>query len=258
MLTGRDKEALADKMDEIGVRDFGKEKAAVWYGRDTANIRAAQAVVLIGARESYRGVPHCGLCGFGGCAACQEAGGRCAFTYIDLGIAVSSAAETAALDKADNRIMFSAGRAAEEAGYCGDDVRGSAFPSACREKISFLTVKGKSPALREYGISTGGGRTKEVGLCRPPPSVLKRILHQENETLHRGAHPFVFMKGAEDGDAAVPHLRLISCSSPFASSSSTVKRGRAAIPMLLATLRLIAPTLPSSKTPFRTMSLSER
>ena len=78
VLTGKDKEALADKMDEIGARDFGKEKAAVWYGRDAANIRAAQAVVLIGARESYRGVPHCGLCGFGGCAACQEAGGRCA------------------------------------------------------------------------------------------------------------------------------------------------------------------------------------
>ena len=61
VLTGRDKEALADKMDEIGARDFGKERAAAWYGRDAANIRAAQAVVLIGARESYRGVPHCGL-----------------------------------------------------------------------------------------------------------------------------------------------------------------------------------------------------
>lgn len=146
VLTGKDKEALADKMDEIGARDFGKEKAAVWYGRDAANIRAAQAVVLIGARESYRGVPHCGLCGFGGCGACQEAGGRCAFTYIDLGIAVSSAAETAALDKADNRIMFSAGRAAEEAGYCGDNVRWLGIPVSLSGKNIFFDRKRQSEA----------------------------------------------------------------------------------------------------------------
>ncbi len=88
-----------------------------WYGRDAANVRAAQTIVLIGAEKKRRGVSHCGYCGFSDCEGCKKAGGNCAFAYIDLGIAVSSAVSIAALDMMDSRIMYSIGKAADEMGY---------------------------------------------------------------------------------------------------------------------------------------------
>lgn len=116
VLTGDEKEQLAKTMEEIGTREMG-DKMYTWYGRDAANIRRAQAVVLIGAEQTHRGVPHCGYCGFENCSACSSAGGNCAFAYVDLGIAVSSAVMVAAMDTVDNRIMFSIGKAAAEMGY---------------------------------------------------------------------------------------------------------------------------------------------
>lgn len=113
VLTGEEKERLAQKMEEVGTREMG-DKMPGWYGRDAANVRRAQAVVLIGAERLHRGVPHCGFCGFGDCAACRTAGGNCAFAYVDLGIAVSSAVTAAAMDMVDNRIMYSIGKAAGE------------------------------------------------------------------------------------------------------------------------------------------------
>lgn len=113
MLTKTDKNRLADKMEELGIRLFGEDKAA-WYKRDAANVRASQAVVLIGAKKDYRNIMYCGLCGFSDCRACEEAGGVCAQSLVDLGIAISSAVNVAAHDNVDNRIMWSAGKAAAE------------------------------------------------------------------------------------------------------------------------------------------------
>lgn len=116
VLTGDEKELLAQKMEEVGTREMGAGMNT-WYGRDAANVRMAQAVVLIGADRKQRGVPHCGFCGFHDCESCKKAGGTCAFVYTDLGIAVSSAVTSAAMDMADNRVMFSIGRAAAEMSY---------------------------------------------------------------------------------------------------------------------------------------------
>ncbi|MCI9167612.1 MAG: hypothetical protein HFH01_05420 [Dorea sp.] len=113
VLTKTDKQRLADKIEETGIQIFGEEKAA-WYKRDAANVRDSQAVVLIGAKKDYRRIPHCGLCGFWDCHTCEEAGGVCAHLLVDLGIAVSSAVNVAANDHVDNRIMWSAGKAAAE------------------------------------------------------------------------------------------------------------------------------------------------
>lgn len=113
VLTGEEKEALARKMEEVGVREMGG-KMNTWYGRDAANVRKAQAVVLIGAERVKRNVPHCGFCGFRNCGDCGASGGNCAFSYVDLGIAVSSAVSAAAADRVDNRIMYSVGKAAAE------------------------------------------------------------------------------------------------------------------------------------------------
>lgn len=113
VLTGEDKEALAIAMEQVGKRKMG-DKMNTWYGRDANNVRAAQAVVLIGADKKYRGVPHCGYCGFDDCKSCRMAGANCGFSYVDLGIAVSSAVYVASQDQIDCRIMYSVGKAAEE------------------------------------------------------------------------------------------------------------------------------------------------
>jgi uncharacterized ferredoxin-like protein len=116
VLTGEDKDDIARRMEEFGKREFGEGKDA-WYRRDAANVRAAQAIVLVGAEKKPRGVQHCGFCGFHDCAECRKAGGNCAFTYVDLGIALSSAVATASIDRVDSRIMFSVGKAAEESDF---------------------------------------------------------------------------------------------------------------------------------------------
>lgn len=119
VLTGAEKEKLALKMEEIGNREMG-EKMNTWHGRDATNVRAAGAVVLIGADKKQRGVPYCGFCGFNDCSGCKRSNGNCGFAYVDLGIAVSSAVSTAALDKVDCRIMYSVGKAAEEMDFAPD------------------------------------------------------------------------------------------------------------------------------------------
>lgn len=116
VLTEDDKDRLASRMEELGT-ELMQEKMPAWYGRDAGNVKNAQAVVLIGAEKEYRGVPKCGFCGFANCGECKASGGNCGFAYVDLGIAVSSAVSTAMLDKVDNRIMFSIGKAAETMEY---------------------------------------------------------------------------------------------------------------------------------------------
>lgn len=113
VLDGEEKEQLAQAMEAVGTREMG-EKMGTWYGRDAANVRAAQAVVLVGAEKAPLGVPHCGYCGFGDCTGCRDAGGNCGFAYVDLGIAASSAVSAAALDNVDCRIMYSIGKTAGE------------------------------------------------------------------------------------------------------------------------------------------------
>lgn len=121
VLTGEDKEVLAAKMEQVGLREMGDEMPT-WYGRDAACVRRAGAVVLIGADKAQRGVPHCGYCGHGDCAGCRAAGGSCAFAYVDLGIAMSSAVTAAASDMVDCRIMYSIGKTAAEMDFDPDVV----------------------------------------------------------------------------------------------------------------------------------------
>ena len=48
VLTGEEKDALADKMHEVANREFGDAPST--FHRDAENLRAASAVVLIGIR----------------------------------------------------------------------------------------------------------------------------------------------------------------------------------------------------------------
>jgi len=114
ILTGEEKTELTAEMRAIGTELGERGK---FFLRDADNIDTAQVVVLFGIARKTRGLGNfCSLCGFEDCEACQAAGAACVFAGIDLGIALGSAALMAAEACADNRIMFTAGKAAAKLG----------------------------------------------------------------------------------------------------------------------------------------------
>lgn len=133
VLTGAEKDALADEMERLGATPD-----TAFFVRDADNVRTCGAVVLLGYKNVRRGLGEsCGMCGHTDCAACASCGGACAFTHVDLGIAAGAAAAAAAAARVDNRIMFSIGRAAVSLGLLSErinDVLG--IP---------LSISGKSP-----------------------------------------------------------------------------------------------------------------
>ena len=130
VLTGADKDRVADKMEEI-FEATGEANA--FFKRDADNVRNSAAIVLIGTKKACTGLTYCGFCGFGDCGNCAKNGGSCAFDYVNVGIALSSAAIAAQQDFVDNRIMFSIGKAWMELN--ADDVVWFGIP---------LSVTGKS------------------------------------------------------------------------------------------------------------------
>jgi len=132
IVTEDDKERLQQQMRKIGERD-----SITFFLRDADNIAHAPAVVLIGTRKEPLQIPACGFCGFVDCDTMLNAGGTCSFNAGDLGIAVGSAVALAADLRLDNRIMYTAGKAAIELGILGENV-----------KIAYgipLAAKGKNP-----------------------------------------------------------------------------------------------------------------
>jgi len=116
---GEDLEAVAQQMDSL----HQEGKAPAFFMRDANNVRASQALVLIGTRIKPMGLVNCGLCGMGNCAHKEvHPDAPCAFNTHDLGIAVGSAASKAADMRLDNRVMYSVGIAAREMGLLGADV----------------------------------------------------------------------------------------------------------------------------------------
>jgi uncharacterized ferredoxin-like protein len=117
IVSGADKSRLADTMRDIAQRD-----GVAFFERDAQNIDDSPVVVLIGTRKEALGLPHCGFCGFDDCQDLTASGGVCAFNSGDLGIALGSAVSRAADLRLDNRIMYSAGKAAIELKLLGPDV----------------------------------------------------------------------------------------------------------------------------------------
>jgi uncharacterized ferredoxin-like protein len=132
IVTGDEKFQLQQQMKLIGERD-----QIVFFLRDAENLDHAPVIVLIGTRKEPLSLPACGYCGFDDCAAMLTAGGTCSFNTGDLGIAIGSAVALAADFRIDNRIMYTAGKAAIELGMLGEEV-----------KIAYglpLAAKGKNP-----------------------------------------------------------------------------------------------------------------
>ena len=118
ILDREEKDALSAEM-----RKIAKETGADFFERDAGNVDNSYLIVMIGVRNSPTGLANCGLCGFKDCAEMNKAGGRCAFNITDLGIAVGSAVSVAADHRIDNRVMFSAGKAALRLNVFKDDVK---------------------------------------------------------------------------------------------------------------------------------------
>lgn len=133
VVTGKEKDALAKEMMRIG-----KENDIGFFQRDSGNVDRAQAVVIFGQKTAQLNIPVCGYCGFKDCAENIEKGGACALSASDLGTAVGSAVEIASKHHIDNRIMFTAGRAALSLGLFEDKKVTMAYGVP-------LSVSGKSP-----------------------------------------------------------------------------------------------------------------
>jgi uncharacterized ferredoxin-like protein len=118
VLTGTEKDEIAREMQRVG-----EETGVAFFVRDAGCLRSAAALVLVGTKISTLGVSNCGFCGYKDCAENEKNDGICAFNTGDLGIAIGSAVSVAADSRVDNRIFFSAGRAALNLKTLGQDVK---------------------------------------------------------------------------------------------------------------------------------------
>lgn len=102
------KDQLAAEMRRIVQEENGLPS----FERDAGNVDKAAVVLLLGQRVKPLGPRPCGYCGYKDCEENLKNSGLCAISIGDLGIALGSAVSVAAAHHADNRIMFTAGRAA--------------------------------------------------------------------------------------------------------------------------------------------------
>ena len=107
VITGDEKAKLAEKM-----RRLASSYDLPFFLRDGNNIDNSHAVVILGSIQKPFGLNECGMCGFPTCGEMRKNHGRCAFNITDLGIAIGSAVSVASNHRIDNRVMYSAGRAA--------------------------------------------------------------------------------------------------------------------------------------------------
>ncbi len=121
IVEGEDRETLAAKMYEFGERT---EKGN--FDRDGANVRASEAVLLIGIKEAQVMGLNCAACGSEKCIQPNAIEGefkgpQCAHRLLDMGIAIGSAVKTASLLNVDNRVMYRVGVVAREMGLIDAD-----------------------------------------------------------------------------------------------------------------------------------------
>jgi len=132
ILTDKNKDKLAGEMQR-----YGEEIGAKYFVRDAQNVRCAQVIVMLGTKIKQLDLKGCRFCGFTDCNENRENNGICAFNTGDLGIAIGSAVSKAADFRIDNRIMFTAGKAAINLGLFNKDI-----------KVAYgipLSVSGKNP-----------------------------------------------------------------------------------------------------------------
>ena len=127
IISGKQLAALANAMENYAASCV-ENKAFI--GRDGGNIRNSDALLLIGVKNTQPSRLDCGACGYKTCGECMSkvrpgaefTGPVCAMRLIDLGVALGSAAKTASMLNADNRIMYSVGAVAVKTGLIDADI----------------------------------------------------------------------------------------------------------------------------------------
>ena len=136
MVTDGDINILSEMMVKM-VAEHGMK----FFLRDAENILNAECVLLIGTHEQAQGL-NCGHCGYATCVSRKE-GVPCALNSVDVGIAIGSACATAADNRVDTRVMFSAGLAAQRLNWLEGCTPGYAIPVSASSKNPFFDRKPK-------------------------------------------------------------------------------------------------------------------
>lgn len=133
------------------MRARGKERReAIWF-RDAEAAEVIDAVLFIGLRDWYPPVYDCGACGYATCAEFMHvtnqlrrdsdelefAGPQCNLRDIDLGIAVGSAAKTAAIHSIDARCQTRVAAAARKLGVIKADIAVALSLSLTHKAVGF-------------------------------------------------------------------------------------------------------------------------
>ena len=114
-----------------------------FFLRDADNIEQAGAVILVGSHPQTIGL-NCAYCGYPTCTDKKDHEGvPCALNSVDIGIAIGAMAATASALHIDNRIMFSAGYAAQEMNLLSDCKSIFAIPLSISSKNPFFDRKPK-------------------------------------------------------------------------------------------------------------------
>jgi len=170
------------------LRARGKERReAIWF-RDADVAEALDAVLFVGIRGWYPPNYDCGACGYATCAeflnatkdlreASKElefAGPQCNLRDIDLGIAVGSAAKTAALLSVDCRCQTRVAVAARKLGLIEADVAVALSLSLTHKNVGFdrtmpaidfdsldFPPTNTLPIAAETGVLQGGARHRQ-------------------------------------------------------------------------------------------------
>ena len=124
------------------MKQMYEDNGLKFFLRDADNILDAECIILIGTRELPQGL-NCGHCGFATCAD-RPAGVPCALNSVDVGIAIGSACATAADNRVDTRVMFSAGLAAQQLDWLDGCTQVYAIPVSASSKNPFFDRKPKT------------------------------------------------------------------------------------------------------------------
>ncbi len=138
IIDGAEKDAVAEEMRKLG--EGGDLFAS--FTSNAKNVDDSDYVVLIAVLDNPVGLPLCGLCGFENCAQTKAAGAACAFNISDLGTAACSACAVASHHWIDNRLMYTAGLAAQRIGLFGQKIRMCyAIPISAKGKSIYFDRK---------------------------------------------------------------------------------------------------------------------
>ena len=136
LLTKTNKEKVIKAMRRVARRDSRPS-----CGRDASSIKDSEQILVIGVKKVPLGL-NCGFCGYPTCKDLNETQGVCAYNAMDLGIALGSACSVAGRFHIDNRLMYSIGKGAMEAGVLKKNiVQAIGIPLSATGKNPFFDRK---------------------------------------------------------------------------------------------------------------------